>query len=656
MVRLLDADACAIFRFDGDEIVMVGGRAAPGHSMFVRGTRFAIPDSAASREVLRTGAPVHLASYTRMGGEGPRRVAELGFQTLIGAPVFVEGRMWGTLTAASSEPGRLPERSAQQLDVLARVTAVTIALGENMAQLESQSAEQRALLRVSQKVLELAETETVLRAIAEEAARLLGLTRGAVFRFEDEGVKRLAAGWDADGLPEGAARADDLADLVRARDAAVNVGDPDATASAAEHTALGLQVGWGAPIRIEGRLWGALVVAGGGGVPAPQDAGERLARFAGLCGLAVARVEARDALVRQLVETEQFAALVELSDDFIAIADLEGNCLYVNRGGRRLLGIDSLEEARAHAIPDFLTPEGVTASIELEQPAVIAQGSWQGESSLKHFKTGESIPVSINSFLVTHPVTNAPLVLATVQRDLRERKRAEEELRAQAEEVEQLARARRFLLVEALRAEERLRRTIGDSLHDNVLQELLAARQDLAEAGPEASERARAAVDAASRQLRDIVHNLHPAVSWTRDLEERVRSILEQGAERGGFEWSLDFKAGDLGDGDDLVLAVIRELTQNVIKHAEASRVTLVVYDDGDDVCLELADDGRGMPAERPWEALREGHIGLASARERIDALGGEFELHTAPGQGTRLRVTVPRAGIAELPGHGHVE
>jgi PAS domain S-box-containing protein len=442
-----------------------------------------------------------------------------------------------------------------------------------------------------------------------------------------------------------------VAGLVRATHAVVSVGDPDTTAANDSRLALGHPVGWGAPIKIEGSTWGALVVGGERGVPVPSDAGERLKRFANLSGLAVARLEARDALQAEVVEKEQFAALVDLSDDFIAVAALDGRCLYLNPGGRRLVGLETLEEAQSHQITDYLTPDGIAASIEVEQPAVIEHGSWQGEGTLRHFGTGEAIPVSINSFLVTHPVSGEPLFLATVQRDLRERKAAEQKLSERAEEVEELAAARRFLLVEALRAEERMRRQIGDSLHDDVLQELYAARQDLAEvtAEDEALHRARVAVDAASRQLRDAVRDLHPAVSWTRDLEARLRSILEQGAERGGFACQLEFAAASPGDVDDLVLALVRELVQNVIKHADATYVTVSVRDDGPDLVLEVADDGRGMPAERPLEALRDGHIGLASARERVDAIGGRFELESSPGAGTRVRVEIPRGRLGDV-------
>jgi PAS domain S-box-containing protein len=661
VVELLGADGCAVFRFDGDEAVMVSGAAAPGFSIFTRGTRFALEESPVSGTIRRTGKPARSADYAARSGDGPRRVGALGYRTVVGAPIFVRGELWGTVTAGSGREERLPPGSELDLELFAELCAMAVASGEDLALLESRTAEQAALLRISRVVLEGAEADVVLSAVAREGAQLLGLTDGAVLRYREDGSVEAAAEWSAgsraaedDSRGEGGRR-DDVAALVRDRRAVVSVGDPDSTAAGDSRLALGLPVGWGAPIEIEGRLWGALVVAGPAGLPIAADAGRRLARFVELSGHGVARLEARAALVEQVVETEQFAALVELSDDFIAIADLEGNCVYLNRGGRRLVGLDSLEEARSHAIPEFLTPEGVAASLEVEQPAVMTTGSWEGESTLRHFKTGEEIPVSINSFLVVHPITGQPLALATVQRDLRELKVAEESLRARAEEVEQLAAARRFLLVEALRAEERMRRQIGDSLHDDVLQELYAARQDLAETerDSQALDRARVAVDAASRQLRDAVGDLHPAVAWTHDLETRLRAILERGGERAGFEWTLEFAVDGPSGADDLVLALVRELVQNVVKHAGANSVTVAVSAEGGNLAVSVADDGRGMSPGRPVEALRAGHIGIASARERVDALGGRFDLDSEPGAGTRVRVLVPRSGLGELSGPG---
>lgn len=649
VVDLLGAAACTIFRYDGDEIVMVGGAAQPGQRVFTRGMRAPVAESYISKEIRETGEPARQSDYVNIDGEGPRRVALLGYRTVIGAPIRVEGGLWGTALAACSDPDQLPPGSEQRLAVLADLCAVAVASAERLSRLEAQTAEQGALLSVARSVVESQEGEDVLQAIAREAAQLLGVASGAVVRFR-EARADVAAEWHAEPhepltLPE------PIVDVVRELRAVVRMGDPDVTAETPERRVLGHEFGWGAPLQIENELWGAVVVGGTRGIHVPPDAQRRLERFAHLSALAVAHVEARAALLDELVRSEQFRALVEGSDDFIAFADMDGNCLYVNPAGRALLGIPTIEAALTSEIEEFYAEEWRATEREVERPTVREQGSWQGEGLLRHFQTGESIPVSINSFLITHPVSGEPLFFATVQRDLRERKEAEAQLRRRAEEVEELAGARRFLLVEALSAEERMRRQIGDALHDDVLQELYAAKQDLAEidADDEALHRARIAVDAASRQLRDAVRDLHPAVSWTRDLETRLRSILEEGQARAGFDARLDYAAGVESGAEDLLLALARELVQNVIKHADAHSVRVTVRDDDSGVLLEVADDGRGMPAGRPSEALRSGHIGLASARERVDALGGRFELASEPGAGTRVRVTIPSGSLSEL-------
>ena len=77
-------------------------------------------------------------------------------------------------------------------------------------------------------------------------------------------------------------------------------------------------------------------------------------------------------------------------------------------------------------------------------------GYWEGETSLRHFETGEEIPVSANSFLVTRSSDGAPLALATVQRDLRARMRQEEAMLARAQEQRAIAELGRQALTTSL--------------------------------------------------------------------------------------------------------------------------------------------------------------------------------------------------------------
>ncbi|HEY5188335.1 MAG TPA: PAS domain S-box protein [Solirubrobacteraceae bacterium] len=146
----------------------------------------------------------------------------------------------------------------------------------------------------------------------------------------------------------------------------------------------------------------------------------------------------RDITERQRTheELQQFAALVSLSSDFIASSGLDGRVLYLNEAGRALTGLDSLEQARTKYVPDFHTEEGRRHVTEVEQPTVLTDGRWEGEGTLRNFKTGAVVPVRISSYLVRHPDTHEPWAMATVQRDLSLEKRATAQLIASHERYE----------------------------------------------------------------------------------------------------------------------------------------------------------------------------------------------------------------------------
>lgn len=85
-----------------------------------------------------------------------------------------------------------------------------------------------------------------------------------------------------------------------------------------------------------------------------------------------------------------------------------------------------------------------------------------------------------------------------------------------------------------------------------------------------------------------------------------------------------------------------RELLVNAARHAETDEVSLMLQRRGDCLTLSVSDDGRGMSEPERANAQRRGHIGLASLRERVDALGGSLEIISAPGQGTHVGVRLP--------------
>jgi two-component system, NarL family, sensor kinase len=210
-----------------------------------------------------------------------------------------------------------------------------------------------------------------------------------------------------------------------------------------------------------------------------------------------------------------------------------------------------------------------------------------------------------------------------------------------------LAEARRQLVRQALEAEARERRRLAEALHDEAIQNVLAARQEIADAArgvPGAADRAREALDATGEQLRREVLSMHPLGLERAGLAATVRSIAEGAQQRGGFRAhvSVDESAGGLHD--DLVIATVRELVSNAAHHAEAANVTVTIDAGPRDLRLTVADDGIGLPQGRPERALEEGHIGLAAATERVRAVGGEIDVESGPGEGTTVTVVLPTA------------
>jgi two-component system, NarL family, sensor kinase len=213
------------------------------------------------------------------------------------------------------------------------------------------------------------------------------------------------------------------------------------------------------------------------------------------------------------------------------------------------------------------------------------------------------------------------------------------ELRRRLAAAEAELEVRAQFVAQVMEAEDRARRRIAQLIHDDALQSLLAANQDLMEAAPgrEQVMRAHDVVSDTIAQLREAMLALHPVTLERGGLEQALGAVARQ-AERqsAGLTVSVEIDPDALGKNDELVLAILRELISNVARHARADSATVEVRSADGSVELSVVDDGEGMVATRGREAIAEGHIGLASVAQRVEANGGEFRLETAPGSGTR--------------------
>ncbi len=124
---------------------------------------------------------------------------------------------------------------------------------------------------------------------------------------------------------------------------------------------------------------------------------------------------------------QMLLSLIETNDDFIGLANLEGEPLYLNDNGRQLMGLASDEKMPA-SISDFF-PEDYRDRIANEHmPNIFEANGWSGETHFKNFKTGDLIPIEMSGFLIKDKVTNTPTALGVVAKDISARKEAEEKL------------------------------------------------------------------------------------------------------------------------------------------------------------------------------------------------------------------------------------
>ena len=128
-------------------------------------------------------------------------------------------------------------------------------------------------------------------------------------------------------------------------------------------------------------------------------------------------------------EQRKLALVVENSPDFVGFASLEGQLQLVNPAGQKLLGLASSEEVQTTTLADCVAEQARQDFRERVLPIVWHEEQWEGETLLKNSKTGALIPTLQHIFLVRDSSSGRPVAMATICRDITERKTAEGELR-----------------------------------------------------------------------------------------------------------------------------------------------------------------------------------------------------------------------------------
>ncbi len=268
-------------------------------------------------------------------------------------------------------------------------------------------------------------------------------------------------------------------------------------------------------------------------------------------------------------------------------------------------------------------------------------------------KDGKEFPVEV----VLSPMGRKRDIVVAFITDVSKRRESEEKIREYQDRLRQMA-------FDAAVAEERERRRIAVDLHDQIGQSLALARMKLDATLEAVSGASRRSLDEALELLsqsmahvRTLTFDLSPPILYDLGLREALSWLVEDIEQRWGITVQLDADPGPVPLDDAaaaLVFRAVRELLMNVFKHAGSRAAIVALLRRDDHAEIEVQDRGVGFDVEGTTARHSARGFGLFSVREQIGRLGGDVEILSAPGRGTRVILRVPLIPAGARPRHSN--
>ncbi len=213
--------------------------------------------------------------------------------------------------------------------------------------------------------------------------------------------------------------------------------------------------------------------------------------------------------------------------------------------------------------------------------------------------------------------------------------------------------SRQALLESLVEAQEEERGRLARELHDGsgqMLTSLLVRIKTLEKKAesPDVREGLTSMLDLVAEtidQLRDLSHRLRPAALEEFGLPVALETLVDDISREAGLNTTchLDLNGIDLPSGIEVTLyRIAQECMTNIMRHAQASTVTIELAQSGDTVSMRIEDDGIGFDPHQITAVSGQRHLGIVSMYERAAIVGGQLEVYSAPGQGTAIHVNVP--------------
>ena len=669
VAALIPAEGSALTRYEADgTVTALSGWTTEGGYSYV-GERYEL-EGTVSGLIFETGRPGRVENYAEAPGMAPEAARAMGWHSSVGAPITVEGRLWGVLAVVSKNESSLPPDTEQRLAAFTELVATAIANTEAHQELARLAVEQAALRRVATLVAAGAPPAEVFDAVTGEVAALIPADGSALTRFEAEGIFTPLSGWAIEGGQKHVGRRFERAGTVSGL--IFETGRPGRLENYAEApgeaSAVARELGWrsavGAPITVAGRLWGALVVVSKSEQPLPPETEGRLVEFTELVATAIANSQAHQELARLADEQAALRRVATLAAQGATPGEVFEA---VSAEVAPLVGADAAAITRYEADGTFMAVgggvssggfpvtgmhfplEGSVSGLILETRCPSRIDSFEGQPGETAavmrdvgWRSAIGAPISVEGHLwgvlVVYSKKAEPLP-ADTERRLGQFTQIVATAIANTESRAELEASRARIVATA----DATRRQIERDLHDGAQQQLvtlaLEVRAAQAAAPPELSEH-RAELSHVAEGLtnvldglREIALGIHPGILAEGGLGPALKTL----ARRSPVPVSLEVRAeGRLSEPVEVAAYyVVSEALTNAAKHARASQVDVSVDVRGPLLRVAVRDDGEG--GADPGRGS-----GLLGLKDRAEAIGGTLCVESPQGEGTTL--------VAELP------
>jgi PAS domain S-box-containing protein len=369
------------------------------------------------------------------------------------------------------------------------------------------------------------------------------------------------------------------------------------------------------------------------GIPFFQENGT-FAGYVGSCIDVTDRKNSEDALRER---EGRLQAVLNTAADSIITIDRRGRIIAANPATERMFGYTH-DELGGLNVKLLMSPP-----YRDEHDGYIARYLQTGDARI--IGVGREI-VALRKDRSTFPVELAMseiehLGLFTgIIRDISARKQTEQEL-------DHYRKNLRALASELMLAEERERERLAEDLHDGIGQALFRARMKLDQlsiAVPQVRE-VSTILEEIGKMTNTMTFELSPPVLRKLGLRSAIHSLPRDMQQRYALSVQVDDDGRDIPLNERaavILFRALRELLINVAKHAETHRARISLRRLNRSLQVEVTDRGKGFDPVEQSRHVESGHFGLFSIRERLEYLGGTCKVQSAPGEGTKVILTVP--------------